>query len=282
MQNKRERIRKILFCFFAAIAVLCAAYLIWYAYSAEKHVRLEREISGMVQSAVTSDSSPAGAADSYTSESAKASGTASSEPAPAPGTASSAGTDDPMKALLEINPDFLGVLSIPGIKGFSEPFVQAQDNEKYLVTDFKGNKSNHGTIFIDAANAPDFTDSNTVFYGHNMRDGSMFAKLQQYSSRKNYLKAPVIEIERPSGKTVWLVFAAYTCEADWGYTDTKLSGDSFAFLLKAIKERSVISTGIDVNENDHIITLSTCAYAFWNARFVVHARLLREGEAVPE
>jgi len=85
---------------------------------------------------------------------------------------------DPVEVLREINPDFIGWIWMDGILDY--PIVQGADNIRYLNTTFKGERNQSGAIFMDYRNNADFDGQVTIIYGHNMRDGSMFAPLHQF------------------------------------------------------------------------------------------------------
>ena len=185
------------------------------------------------------------------------------------------------KDLLEINGDFLGMISIEGL-GIDLPFVLGEDNEKYLETNFEGAYSRYGTVFLHYRNDRYFRDENSVLFGHHTSFRDMFTPLLQYRDIETLYKAPVIVTDTLVGRITWLVFAAYISETDFGYIETSFNGAEFAGLLEEIRDRSFFHTNLEVNENDRIITLSTCTYEFQDARFVVHARRLRNGERIPE
>ena len=77
-----------------------------------------------------------------------------------------------------INPEFVGILSIPELD-LRYPVVQGTDNEKYLSTTFEGKENPAGCIFIDCENSRDLSDNVTFIYGHNMKDGTMFGSLKK-------------------------------------------------------------------------------------------------------
>jgi len=81
--------------------------------------------------------------------------------------------------LVEINPDFVGWINIPGTD-VDYPVVQGADNAFYLNTTFRGERNVAGAIFMDYRVAGDFTTPITLLYGHNMRDGSMFSSLLHF------------------------------------------------------------------------------------------------------
>ena len=58
------------------------------------------------------------------------------------------------------------------------PIMQSEDNTKYMIKDFQGNDSDTGSLFLDYRASADFTDSNSIIYGHNMRDRTMFGALR--------------------------------------------------------------------------------------------------------
>lgn len=79
--------------------------------------------------------------------------------------------------LRQINPDIVAWIRIEAA-GVDYPVVQGDDNEFYLHHTFSGEKSIAGSIFMDYRNTSDFFDEKVIIYGHNMKDGSMFAKLK--------------------------------------------------------------------------------------------------------
>ncbi len=81
--------------------------------------------------------------------------------------------------LRAINEDIVAWIQIPGI-GADYPVVQGEDNEHYLHYTFEGKENMAGSIFLDYRNRADFMDSKVILYGHNMKDGSMFSKLEKY------------------------------------------------------------------------------------------------------
>ena len=83
-----------------------------------------------------------------------------------------------------INPDTVGWIRFylePSIINY--PIVQTTDNEKYLHKTFSENDNTLGTIFLNADNNANFNDRNSIIYGHRMKDGSMFRKLDEYKDK---------------------------------------------------------------------------------------------------
>lgn len=177
-----------------------------------------------------------------------------------------------LNALRAVNPDVLGWIRIPGSK-IDYPLLQGEDNEYYLKRTWKGYRNPVGSIFLESKNSPDFTDWNTIIYGHNMSDGSMFAPLTRYKRQDYWEKHPYIYIVTDAGVLRYEVFSSYTARIG-----SKTYGLSFnqietreEFIAMAL-ENSQIATGVIPEVTDQIITLSTCSGGE-KTRRVVHARM---------
>ena len=84
-------------------------------------------------------------------------------------------------ALKSVNSDVVGWIYVEALDGISYPIVQGKDNETYLHQTYEKNYNFAGTIFVDYENSPDFSDCNTLVYGHNMKNGSMFGHLKKFA-----------------------------------------------------------------------------------------------------
>ncbi len=100
--------------------------------------------------------------------------------------------------LFSINPDTVAWLDFPG-QHISYPVVQGEDNSEYLRRSFYGNSSSSGTLFVDYRNHGLMTDGNTIIYGHNMRNGSMFGLLRRYQEQSHYEEFPYFDIYTQEG-----------------------------------------------------------------------------------
>lgn len=194
--------------------------------------------------------------------------------------------------MLAINPEYVGYIYIPDVLG--EPIVQ-RDNEYYLKHNFYDQVRSVGTIFADERNVVnDYSDKqsdNIILYGHNNRDGSMFGNLDYYKwDLKYWLKNPFIYYDNYYENYTYVIVSSFVIntlpEHDDGnvfdyinYINFKDSGIyTFENFKNEILERSQFITGIDFDENDKYLTLSTCAYEWDEARHVIVARRLRAGE----
>lgn len=154
--------------------------------------------------------------------------------------------------------------------------VQGKDNSFYLDKDINKNYLSSGSIFMNYLNHG-FNDENTVLFGHHMRNKTMFAQLKKYKEKEFFYGDNDIVIEIENDKVLkYKVFSAYVTDSKDNYIKTNFDDkDQYKEFLEDIKNKSQYKSDIDVNENDKIITLSTCSYEFNDARMVVHGKLLK-------
>ena len=111
--------------------------------------------------------------------------------------------------LKEINPDTVAWIRFEEPSIINYPVVHSHNNKEYLTKLFGEGKNTYGTLFVDKDNAGDFTDRNTFIYGHRMKSGSMFGKLEKYAEKDFYEKHPYFYIYTPDGKeSVYQIFSA--------------------------------------------------------------------------
>lgn len=178
-----------------------------------------------------------------------------------------------LAALREVNPDVIGWIRIPNTR-INYPLLQGQDNDYYLKRAWDHRETSVGSIFLEQRNAADLTDYNTIVYGHNMNDGSMFAGLRKFSAQGYWEKHPYVYILSDAGVYRYEIFASYKAPVDsvtYGLSFHQVETKA-AFLLYAL-ENSRIQTEIIPQEHDRILTLSTCSGAGYAHRWVVQARL---------
>jgi len=139
------------------------------------------------------------------------------------------------------------------------PVVKGTDNSYYLTHNFDKEKNKAGWIFADYRNKFDGTDKNIIIYGHNMKNGSMFASLKDvikeewYNNENNKYIALITENENCK----YQVFSVYQIETEEYYLQTNIS--NFKEFVEKIKGRSKKDFNVDIKETDSILTLSTCA-----------------------
>lgn len=178
-----------------------------------------------------------------------------------------------LNALREVNPDVVGWIHIPNSL-VNYPLMQGEDNQFYLEHTWEGSENPYGSIFLEHRNSPDLTDFNTIIYGHNMMNGSMFGGLSQYAYQWFWEWNRYIYIVTDEGVLRYEIFSSYLADIDSGTYRIRFpeTEDREAFLAMAL-ENSQISTGITPAPTDRIITLSTCTGLGYESRRVVHAYL---------
>lgn len=176
--------------------------------------------------------------------------------------------------LIALNSDVKCWIEIPGTK-IDYPVVQGEDNDYYLTHTVKKETLKAGSIFMDFRCAADFSDKNTIIYGHNMRNGSMFHSLLSYLEQSYYEKHPEIWFYLPDGsKFKAHIFAAVVADENFSFTKTYFSNDeSFQSFLTDIRSRSKITSDVSVSASERIITLSTCHSTDGTKRVVVFAKI---------
>lgn len=198
----------------------------------------------------------------------------------------SEGTLVDFSKLLSENEDTVGWIKVPNTKidyVVVKP-PEGEDHEYYLYRDFYQNYDTYGTVFMDYRSSLD--SKNMILHGHHMQDGRMFGTLKYFEDFDFYKKTPTFTFNTIYEKSEWKIISILktnTLESQ-GEFFNYLRGDfdsdyDFLNFVYQVRERSIIDTPVKVNENDTLVTLSTCTYDFSEFRFVVVARKVRDGES---
>ena len=167
--------------------------------------------------------------------------------------------------LRQQNSDAVAWLYLKGTP-INYPVLQHDDNVYYLDHQIDGSVNSNGSIFMDYRNAPDFSDRNTLIYGHHMRTGNMFGKLVNFKSNSYYQQNDHMYLMTPQG-TYRLDLL---CGAVVDPTDPIYSVDPTPEALSACMGKSTFQTKLDLpSEDARLVTLSTCSYEFEDARYIV-------------
>lgn len=180
--------------------------------------------------------------------------------------------------LKEINPDTVGWIRFEEPSIISYPIVHSHDNKEYLTKLFGEGENTYGTLFVDKDNAGDFSDKNTFIYGHRMKSGSMFGKLEMYADKEFYEKHPYFYIYTPDGKEAQYQIFAAGVVTDTSESYNKIYEDEQAFsdYISYVKTKSNYDTGVEVAPDSQIVSLSTCTVDSNEDRFLVHAVRIAE------
>lgn len=176
--------------------------------------------------------------------------------------------------LKSVNEDVVGWIYVDALPDISYPIVKGKDNQTYLHQTYEKNYNFAGTIFVDYENSGDFSDCNTLVYGHNMKNGSMFGHLKKFrEDDKLYKQDKYFWILTPERNYRYEIISAYTTGVNSDtYTLFKGPGEEFEKYLETIKGYSEIQTDdTDLTIKDKIVTLSTCT-GNESTRFVVQGK----------
>ena len=176
--------------------------------------------------------------------------------------------------LKSVNEDVVGWIYVDALPDISYPIVKGKDNQTYLHQTYEKNYNFAGTIFVDYENSGDFSDCNTLVYGHNMKNGSMFGHLKKFREDDGlYKQDKYFWILTPERNYRYEIITAYTTGVNSDtYTLFKGPGEEFEKYLETIKGYSEIQTDdTDLTIKDRIVTLSTCT-GNESTRFVVQGK----------
>ncbi|MCD8123672.1 MAG: class B sortase [Lachnospiraceae bacterium] len=154
------------------------------------------------------------------------------------------------------------------------PVVQTTDNEYYLHHLFSGETNSCGTLFVDAANSPDFTDDNTIIYGHYMKNGQMFRTLGEYDDQEYYEEHPTMILYTPETVYQIQIFASAILDGSDGFPLNFATQEEKQEWIDSLREVSDIHSEVEVTAEDRLVTLYTCAYTFEDARRLVFGKLV--------
>lgn len=177
--------------------------------------------------------------------------------------------------LKAINNDVKGWLQLNNTK-INYPFVQTKDNKYYLTHSFNKSFNQAGWVFLDYRNNINNLDQNTIIYAHGRLDGTMFSDLK-YIFKNNWFKNTsnhIIKVITEKETTIWQVFSLYKIKNTSDYLQINfINNNEYLTFLNMLKNRSEYNFNTTINENDKIITLSTCYTK--TIKSVIHAKLIK-------
>lgn len=274
-----EVLRKCIFLGSSVVFIVCVAFLVEYFWNNQRNSNLNDDLDKMYQEVIPTE--PTETTEEAVEE------------------FEYFGYLPNVKALLEINPDVAGWISIPGTS-VSYPILQRRGNpdgnEYYLKRNIYHEDAHAGSIFMDYRNDFDYVidgrkqlanSGNLIVYGHNMHDYTMFGSLKHYINDANYFSEhPIVELNSNYRKYQYKIFAMIIVDVN-DETDTRFDywnklefadERDFYDYVNEIKRRTIRLTDVDVKYGDELLTLSTCNSTFSNGRLVVFARKLRDEE----
>lgn len=179
-------------------------------------------------------------------------------------------------SLKKVNKDVVGWIQFETFS-LSYPIVQDSGNNYYLTHTFKKQENKSGAIFIGPANKSNFQDTNTIIFGHNMKNGTMFGLLGRYKEKEYYKYNPYFRIYTPNGTQRYQIFSVYKAAVNGSaYTIwSNTGGEEYKKWITGLKKNSMYDTGVSVSETDTIVTLSTCITGEDSKRLVIQAKRIQ-------
>lgn len=183
-----------------------------------------------------------------------------------------------LDVLHNVNNDVIGYINIAGTNVDYFVLQSRGDNDYYLKYTIEGNKATAASIFMDFRNRPYSEDQNTIVYGHNMKNGSMFRTLHNYREEEFAKEHLYITFNTLYEDMVWEVFSTYKTPITFDYIQTSFRSDKeYATFLKECKSKSQFKYEATPDVDDRILTLSTCT-GDDEYRYVVQAVLVSRTE----
>lgn len=255
----------------AAVVVLvfCGVRIVQQVSQMQQRQALDEEMSSLARPSQESDATPA----------------PSATPTPADGTEQPAQSPTPVPqeidfdALHEENEEIIAWITLDGTVIDYPVLCRPDDDTYYHTHNVKGQEATAGSIYIQGSyNSTDFSDFHTVVYGHNMRDGSMFAALHKFEDEDFFNEHDTVVIYTPTKRLTYTIFAAYARDdahlmRKFDYSSTE---GCQAFLDEIATHSGNFRSGVELTTESRILTLSTCIGSADDQRYVVQAVLTEE------
>ena len=187
-------------------------------------------------------------------------------------------SDIELDKLMEAYPEMVGWVYFED-GHISYPIMHTTDNEKYSKLDYMGNEAPTGAIFLDYRSAADFSDANSIVYGHNMKDGTMFGSLREYRKDPAYYNDHMyFQIITPQKAYRYLIFEYMDVPETYVLYDY-VAEAALEFVKDAepVRIKSYMDSEIPVTKDSKVVTLSTCTKKD-DLQFVVLGVLVEESD----
>lgn len=172
--------------------------------------------------------------------------------------------------LRKVNPDIIGWIKVEGTK-IDYPIVQTDDNETYLKTDFEGQKSVYGAIYLDYESEPDFSGKHNIIYGHNMKDGCMFKDIVKYKDEAFFKEHQDLVIYTPDREIHLKAMSALYTDAGPIRRKTKFATEeSFDAYVEEMTKGCAFAQ-MPEQKITTLYSFVTCSYEFNDARTILYA-----------
>ncbi len=260
--KKQEKKRKLLVCLCSIAAVGCLGYFTVYSYYEYKTTQSYQALNELKEQNSTQFLQNEAPVINYTKEEQEIPEVL-----------------EEYKNLLNKNKKLIGWVEIDDTN-ISYPVMQTINNEYYLDHNLNQEYDKNGSIFMDKDCDVLKPSTNFILYGHHMKSGLMFGKLDLYSSEEYYKKHKIIKFDTIYEKGTYEVMYVFRTkiynEEDivfkyYQFIDA-LSEQEFDSYMQEMAEMSFYDTGVTAQYGDQLLTLSTCDYYVNDGRFVVVAK----------
>ncbi len=271
MKKGRFSISILLYICFGVIGILAVYQLGSYALEAYKSQKQANQLAGDV-TIWDADAQEENAADALSKESDDADSLTGQS---ADGNLNSAQipTQIDFASLQAQNEDVVAWLYLPETQ-INYPVAFSGDNETYLHTDINGDYSRAGTLFVDGDATGDFSEWNTIIYGHNMKNGSMFKTITNYADSDFYEEHPMLYLYTEDARYQILPVLGCIVDDDDALYGIREYSEENLECLNALFRKSTFDSGESITEMDQLITLSTCSYEYDGARYVLVGKMV--------
>lgn len=179
-----------------------------------------------------------------------------------------------------VNPDIYAWIYIPNTNIDYPVLQRSGDNDYYLEHNLDGSRGKPGCIYTEDLNSKEFTDYNTVIYGHNMKSGAMFRTLHDFEDKSFFDNNQYVYIYTKGRTLVYKIFAAYTNDAKHilnsnDFTSEQGLSDYLEKVFKKAQAEGYLRDDVAVTGENAILTLSTCTTSS-DKRYIVQAVLVNE------
>ena len=188
------------------------------------------------------------------------------------------GEDNPtLKDLKKLNPDVKAWIQVPKTN-IDYPVVQGQDDMEYINKNVYGEFELSGAIFLSCLNKDDFSDPYNLVYGHNMKNGGMFADVADFTNKEYFEthQKGKLYLTDATRKIRFFACMKVTAADAKIYHPDGYRKEHLKDLLDYIQANAVQYRDVNVADENSLIALSTCSEAETNGRVVLIGKLERE------
>lgn len=184
-----------------------------------------------------------------------------------------AGVAGAIASLQRVNPDIVGWLTVDGTQ-IDYPIVHGKDNDYYLTHTAERKESKTGAIFMDYRNNTDFSDFNTILYGHNLKSGRMFAGIHQFQQQAYFDAHQTGTLYAGDAAYPLRIIACAIADDDGAYYDIALISPALQSAHMEMIQKTAAQCRLESPDiSQKLLTLSTCSYEGQKARIVIVAQI---------